>query len=192
MTDSEYRTLHESSVDAAQNALFEEYFNYVYSIVYNKLRSCGTREDIEECVSDVFSAIFIRYEKEGFSAGELKGLIGAIASNKAVSMFRSLSARIGRTSPIDEQTNEIADDTCIMENAERSELQEILLKCIDELGEPDSTMIIQKYYFNKNSNEIAKKLSMTPAAVRVRCGRAVKKLKDLLSAHGFGLKEGNI
>ena len=36
------------------------------------------------------------------------------------------------------------------------------------------------------------KLSMTPAAVRMRCNRAVKKLKDMLTAHGFSLKEGNI
>lgn len=192
MTDSEYRKLHESSRDAAQNALFEEYFNYVYAIVYNKLRSCGTHEDIEECVSDVFSAIFINYEKKGFAPGDLKGLIGAVASNRAVSTFRSLSSRSGHTAPIDEQTYDIPDNTCIVEDTERSELQKILLKCIDELGEPDSTMIIQKYYFNKNSTEIAGKLSMTPAAVRMRCNRAVKKLKDMLTAHGFSLKEGNI
>ena len=57
MTDNEYRALFEKSPAAAQNALFEEYINYVYSIVFNKLRSCGSAEDIEECVSDVFSAV---------------------------------------------------------------------------------------------------------------------------------------
>ena len=89
-------------------------------------------------------------------------------------------------------TEEIADVSSIVADAERNELQDVLLRCVNELGEPDSTIMIQKYYYNLNSNEIAAKLSMTPAAVRVRCGRALKKLRDVLSSLGFSLKEGNI
>ena len=47
----------------------------------------------------------------------------------------------------------------------------------------------QKFYFNLSSREIAKKLSMSPTAVRMRCSRAIKKLKEILSAEGFALKE---
>lgn len=192
MTDAEYRELYSSSPAAAQQALFEHYFNYVYAVVFNKLRSCGTHEDIEECVSDVFSAVFIRYEKEGFSPGELKGLIATIATRKAISAFRSLSSRSGQTAPIDEFAEELPDGSSITADTERAELQSILLKCVNDLGEPDSTIMIQKYYYNLNSSEIASKLSMTPAAVRVRSGRALKKLRDVLLSLGFSLKEGNI
>ena len=58
MTDTQYALLYSVSPANAHTALFNEYFNYVYSIVFNKLRSCGTKEDIEECVSDVFAAVF--------------------------------------------------------------------------------------------------------------------------------------
>ena len=91
MTDSKYRNLYEQSPDKAQRALFDEYLNYVYSIVYNKLRSCGNREDIEECVGDVFAAVFMSYDKNGGFDGDLKGLIGTIAFRKAVQAFRKLS-----------------------------------------------------------------------------------------------------
>jgi RNA polymerase sigma-70 factor (ECF subfamily) len=53
-------------------------------------------------------------------------------------------------------------------------------------------MMIQKYYYNMNSTEIAQNHSMSPAVVRVKCSRALKKLKELLSAEGYDLKEGNI
>ena len=170
--------------------MFNEYFNYVYSIVFNKLRSCGTKEDIEECVSDVFAAVFEKYEKNGFSSGSLNGLVGTIAANKAISYFRSLSAKSKYTAEIDETAlSEISDDELLVENAEKKELKDILLSCVNALGEPDSTMIIQKYYYNMNSSQIAEQHSLTSAGVRMRCARALKKLEKMLSEKGFGLKK---
>ena len=39
MTDKEYRSLFRSSPREAQNMVFDEYFSYVYTIVFNKLRN---------------------------------------------------------------------------------------------------------------------------------------------------------
>ncbi|MCR4796240.1 MULTISPECIES: RNA polymerase sigma factor [Ruminococcus] len=192
MTDNEYRTMYEISPQKAQTALFDEYLNYVYAIVYNKLRSCGNREDIEECVGDTFSAVFISYDREGKFNGDLKGFIGTVASRKAVQMFRRLSAKSNSTVYIEDETTEFADSQRIEENAERLEIRSLLLKLIKSLGEPESTMVIQKYYYNMNSTEIAQKHSMSPAVVRVKCSRALKKLKELLLKEGYDLKEGNI
>jgi RNA polymerase sigma-70 factor (ECF subfamily) len=184
--------MYEKSPQKAQTALFDEYLNYVYAIVYNKLRSCGSREDIEECVGDTFSAVFISYDKEGKFNGNLKGFIGTIASRKAVQMFRRLSSKSNSTVYIEDETTEFADSERIEENAERSEIRSLMLRLIKSLGEPESTMVIQKYYYNMNSTEIAQKHSLSPAVVRVKCSRALKKLKELLSKEGYDLKEGNI
>lgn len=191
MTDNEYRNMYSKDPRAAQTALFDEYLSYVYAIVYNKLRSCGSREDMEECVGDVFSAVFISYDQNGKFDGDLKGFIGTIANRKAIQMYRILCRRSG-TVYIEDETTEIADDERIEDNAERSALRSTLLRVIGSLGEPDSTMILQKYYYNMNSSEIADKLSMSPASVRMRCSRALKKLKELLKAEGYDMKEGNI
>ena len=59
MTDKEYLELYRNSPTIAQNMLFEEYVGYVYSIVFNKLRSCAGHEDIEECVGDVFFSVYL-------------------------------------------------------------------------------------------------------------------------------------
>ncbi len=191
MTDNEYRIIYDKDPSAAQTALFDEYLSYVYAIVYNKLRSCGSREDMEECVGDVFSAVFISYDRDGRFDGDLKGFIGTIASRKAIQMYRSL-VRKNNTVYIEDETTEIADSERVEENAERSDMRSTLLRVINSLGEPDSTMILQKYYYNMNSNEIADKHSTSPASVRMRCSRALKKLKTLLAAEGYDIKEGNI
>lgn len=191
MTDTEYRVLYDKNPNAAQIALYDEYLSYVYAIVYNKLRSCGSREDMEECVGDVFSAVFISYDRNGKFDGDLKGFIGTIASRKAMQMYRSLCRR-SDTVYIEDETAEIAGDERIEDNSERRALRSTLLRVIGSLGEPDSTMILQKYYYNMNSGEIADKHSMSPASVRMRCSRALKKMKELLKAEGYDMKEGNI
>ncbi|EWM54238.1 RNA polymerase sigma factor [Ruminococcus flavefaciens] len=191
MTDNEYRKMYDIDPYKAQTALFYEYFNYVYAIIYNKLRSCGNREDIEECVEDVFSSVFISYDRDRNFNGDMKGFIAVIANRTAIQMYRKLS-RHKDTVYIENEAAEIADTDCIMEKTERNVLKNTLLKLIKSLGEPDSDIIIQKYYYNMNSSEIAKKHSMSPSSVRMRCSRALKKLKELLAAEGYGLKEGNI
>lgn len=191
MTDNEYRKMYDKDPRKAQTALFDEYLGYVYAIVYNKLRSCGSREDIEECVGDVFSSVFISYDSSGRFDGDLKGLIGTIAKRSAIQKYRNL-VRHSDTVYIENEADEIADTQCIEENAERSVMKNTLLKLINSLGQPDSDIIIQKYYYNMNSNEIADKLSMQPTSVRMRCSRALKKLKKLLADEGYDMKEGNI
>lgn len=192
MTDSQYRYLFEKSPVSAQKALFDEYLNYVYSIVYNKLRSCGSKEDIEECVGDVFAAVFMSYDSNGSFDGDLKGIIGTIAFRKAVQCFRKLSNTHGLTVSAEGEYFELPDNQNIVENTEKNELRNVLINTINSLGEPDSTIILQKYYYNMNSREIAEKLSMTSDSVRVRCGRAIKKIKSLLLEKGYDIKEGNI
>ena len=59
MTHDEFRRLLGRSREEAHKALFEAYCNYVYTIVFNRLRSCASREDIDECVCDVFADVFL-------------------------------------------------------------------------------------------------------------------------------------
>ena len=188
MTDNEFKRLYDKDPNEAQTALFDEYLNYVYAIVYNKLRSCGSREDMEECIGDVFSAVFISYDRSGSFEGDLKGFIGTIASRTAIQMYRKL-VRHGDMVYLEDEKAEIADTEQVETSTERKAMQSTLLRLIKSLGEPDSDIIIRKYYFNMNSHEIAEKHSMSPEAVRMRCSRALKKLKALLADEGYDMKE---
>ena len=67
------------------------------------------------------------------------------------------------------------------ENIEKKEFEMMILEKIKELGSPDSDIIIHKYFFDRNSTEIARILKMNPITVRSRCKRAIKHLKNTLS-----------
>ena len=84
MTSRELAVMMKKSPVTCHKALVKEYGRYVYAIVYNKLRGCGTNEDIEECVSDVFADIFMKCEFDLSSENDIKYLIAIIAKRKAI------------------------------------------------------------------------------------------------------------
>ena len=186
MTVSEYTALERGSPEEAFRALYEEYCDYVYSIVYNRLSVCGTREDIEECVSDVFAEAWQGLDTTLPGSTDLKGYIGTIARRRAINRYHSAALHDSRTTRDEKIFDGMSSASDTEKEYEQTELREVLLRCIESLGEPDRTIIIQKYYYSRSSAQIADKLKMKPSAVRMRAKRAGEKLKELLKNAGFG------
>ena len=186
MTDSEILCLMQEDPPRGQRELFDKYYSYVYAIVNRLISGFGSISDTEECVIDVFASVMMKLGKA--SDVSLKSYIGVSARNAAVSMRRSIVSKRGMDLPDgDESMKIIADESDVIEDAEKSELSQQLLSLIGALGTPDSVIIIQKYYYNRSSAEIARMVGMNPAAVRVRCGRAMKRLKKLLDENHITL-----
>ena len=180
MTHSEYRLLWATDKARAQQTLFNEYLNYVYVIVFNRLRGCGSREDIGDCIIDVFMDVFSSYDEKSDLSGDIKGFIGTVAFRKAANYYRKL-CRNGVGVPLDEYAEAIPSDENIAVSTENSELRTILLDLIESLGKPDSTIILEKYFYGSSTLDIAKIVHLSPITVRVRSSRALKKLKKLLA-----------
>lgn len=192
MNHDEYSSLLNKNESEAQRMLFNEYLNYVYTIVRSRLMDIAEREDIEECISDIFAEIFSSYKDEAENHGDMKGFIGVVAYRKSLRYLRRLhSANSSKTEISEEYINNIPSEENIAEQAELHEAQRILTEAVKSLGEPDSAIIFQKYYFGRKSGEIAKLLSMSPTAVRVRMSRAIKKLKKILSESEEGSRYFN-
>lgn len=181
----EYRLLLQADRDRAERLLYGEYVNYVYAIVYSRLRSCATREDIGECVIDVFMDVFAFYEKDGAVSDDMKGFIGTVAYRKSAAYFNRLCR--SSTVPLDDVAEALPSEDDIQQDAELSELRGILLDLVDSLGEPDSTIIMQKYFYGRSSREIARIVPLSPVMIRVRCSRALKKLRRLLADRDISL-----
>jgi RNA polymerase sigma factor (sigma-70 family) len=95
-------------------------------------------------------------------------------------MRRSLSSR--KSVSIDEDENLLLTSDENIESATESfHISAMLLSRIEELGEPDSTIIIQRYFYDRSSAETACILGMNPITVRSRLRRALKKLRDVLT-----------
>ncbi|MBR1383707.1 MAG: sigma-70 family RNA polymerase sigma factor [Ruminococcus sp.] len=184
MTDIEITAMLKKSPHECHRMLLKEYSRYVYAIVYNKLRSCASTEDIEECVSDTFADLFIALD-EG-NCTDIKNMAGTIAKRRAIDRFRSLAEKSGRTVSIDgEEVRNLASEMNVEEISEGNELRRMLLRAIASLGEPDATIIIQKFYYDRSSSEIAKDVSMNASSVRSRSTRAMKKLRAMLESEGI-------
>ena len=178
MTDMDIKELMKSSPDKGFRALFDEYWSYVYTIVYNTLRDCGSKSDIEDCTADVLSDVMMNYDTD--HEGSLKAYLGTSAKRRAIDMRRSLSSRKSISIDEDESLLPTSDEN-IEAAAESSHISALLLKRIEELGEPDSTIIIQRYFYDRSSAETARILGMNPITVRSRPRRALKKLRDVLT-----------
>lgn len=123
-----------------------------------------SREEIEECVSDAFL---------DFSKGSVKAYLCATARNLAIDRLnrrvRSAAEPLDEFAASPEQT-----DSAALANLEKSEL----IRRVKSLGEPDSTILICRYYFNMRTKEIAQRVGLKENAVDQRLRRALIKLKQ--------------
>ena len=159
-----------------QRALFDEYYHYVYAIVYRALLGRGTAEDVEECVADVFAQIILRYDT--ISPESLRAYIGQASRNRALNYSAALGRRARGAVPLEDAPE--PSETHVEEDVEQKALQSRLLREIEALGEPDSTILIQKYYYDRKMPEIARMVGLTANAAQVRCHRALKRLRETL------------
>lgn len=146
MTHEEFCRKMQFSPEQAHKELFESYYNYVYTIVFNRLRSSARREDIEECVCDVFVDVYIYYDTNRKISGDISGFIGTIARRKAAELYKKSFLRADTVSIDDEAAQQLSSEQNIEIEAEEQERHKLILDKIEALGEPDATIIVQKYY----------------------------------------------
>ncbi len=180
MTEPQIRLLMQHQPEQGKRALFDTYYHYVYAIAYRKISGIGTHEDVEECVIDVFLDIFTRFDTIG--SGSLKAYIGTAARHMASNTCRYLLAKSRNAEPLDEAAVlALPSGEDVAASAEQAELTQRLLQSIEALGEPDSVILIQKFFYGRDAGEIAGILGKSPAFVRNRCSRALKRLRAELS-----------
>ncbi len=186
LTDSDLKTLMQKSAEIAHRRIFDEYSGYVYTICANKLKSCGTREDIEECFSDSFADIFRYFDNKSNRNGDLKGIIGTITKRNAIDYFRRLSGKSDRLVSIDDEDfPKLPSDNRVDVETEKAEIREIIFRCIKKLGKPDSQIIVYHFFYGKTSKEMAALLGQSDWSIQKRLSRAKKKLRQLLCEAGI-------
>lgn len=169
MTDSELLSLLDADPERGLAALISQYGGYVLTVVRSKLRDAASHEDIEETVSDVFIA-FWQYRRE--HPGEeicLRAMLAVIAKRKAITRFYALT----KQPPPDDL------DSLTVSDPSRPDESVILMQSVNDLGQPDSEIVLRKYYFGQSGKEIAAALGMTPDAVDQRLSRARKRLRKI-------------
>ena len=181
MTDEELYEFVSRSQEDGFKALFMQYQGYVYTIVWGMLRGTGSPQDAEDCVSEVFLQVFLHFQE--IRGTSLKAYIGTVAKHKAIDYARKLgtvSRHGGDALPEDTPSGESVE-----RSIEETEQNERLVAAVRSLGEPDASIVIGRYFYDRKPADIARGLHMTPVAVRVRLNRALRKLRKRLSDEDF-------
>lgn len=158
----------------ALDYVIEHYSSVVNAVAYKVLS--GIRLDaIDDCVNDVFLAV---WQNAGQFKGEpedFKKWIAMITKYKAIDLFRKLEKQ---------QAREYGDELLVhkptgedlQEQLVKKEEKNDLLFAISQLKSIDRDIFMMKYYLQLSSIEIAEALHLSTAAVENRLYRGKKKL----------------
>lgn len=177
MTDSELRALIKASPAQGHRALYEQYANYVYAVIARSLADYGSQEDVEDCFVETFTTVLQHIDD--IAGASLKAYIGTAARNRALTFRGRLGLQKQNTVPLDDVPEPARSH--VQEELEQKELQQKLMQEVRALGEPDATILIQKYFYGRKMAEIGKMVGLSANAAQVRCSRALKQLRKKLS-----------
>ncbi|EKQ53289.1 MULTISPECIES: sigma-70 family RNA polymerase sigma factor [unclassified Clostridium] len=179
ISDIELLKLLHNKPEAGLKMMMDNYMALIYTIIHNKLSGIYSREDIEECVSDVIFEVFNYKDRIDLEKGSIKAFLAVIAKRKAIDMYRK--NKNNNHIPIDD----VAQDLCsIADDAAHSLLlkedNSVLINAIKSLGEPDSEIIIRKYFLYQSSKDISSDLGIKVNTIDKKVSRCMQKLKNVL------------
>ena len=171
------RLLHKDP-NAGMEQLIDQYAGLVYAVVRGKLlEPFCVSSDIEDCVADVFSDFYTNLCAYDPKISSIKSYLCVLARRRAIDVFRKRERQCGQVS-IDDNDNfiQISIDG---HEIDESELRHEVLTAVKALGEPDTSIIIKKYYFGESSKQIADALNLSVSNVDTRTHRALSKLRKM-------------
>ncbi len=184
MTDAELIDLLQKTPDRGIERLMDEYMGLVCYVVKGRLSGLCSKEDMEDCVSDVFCDFYHKADSIDLSLGTIKAYLCSMARYKAINLYKAKARESGRLSLDREYAQDaFSEDFSVEDEYLTEELRHELMHEIRRLGRPDHEIIVRKFFFNEPSKSIAKRLNMTVSAVDTRTHRALKKLKERLGGH---------
>lgn len=155
--------------------VMKQYAALCYYIAKQKLLDFP-QEEVEECVSDVFLALYHQYTAIDLERGSIKGFLSVLARRKAIDRWRRLAGK--ETLPL--QENFTASDSL-----EQQEERKILLDAVLALGDPDAKIVILKYYFGYPTKKIAEIFWLKENTVDQKVQRSLAKVKTILERGAF-------
>lgn len=167
------RRLQKQREDALEYVI-EHYSSLVNAVAY-KVLSGISKDAIDDCVNDVFLAV---WQNAGQFKGEpedFKKWIGMMTKYKAIDIFRKLEKQQAREQGDDLLVQKSSGED-VQEQLVRKEENQDLLLAISKLEELDRDIFMMKFYLQLSNVEIADALHLSKAAVENRLYRGKKKL----------------
>jgi RNA polymerase sigma factor (sigma-70 family) len=180
----------------ALEALILRYSREVAYFVRTILEGVGTAQDAEECVNDLFIAVWDDIDSFDPSRGTLRTWLTMRAKYLALDRRRQLQRRQALAVPLDRPMDpqsgtemlpgsqpsrqHVAEGETLDGLLMRHEQQEQLRQALDQLPEIDRLLVYMRYFRLASTEEIAVRTGLTRRAIDTRLWRARKSLRDTL------------
>ena len=172
MKDEELISLIKRDPDRGMRRIIKEYGGLVRSVIRARLSAAVFGEaDIEDCAAETLLEFWTNADRYIPAAGGIKTYLCVMARRNAVDLLRKRYKELDDI-PLDEAPPIAASGP---DAAERL----ALIEAVKSLGNPDSEIIIRKYYLGQSSKEIAKCIRMSVSNVDTRAHRAIAKLRNI-------------
>ncbi len=157
--------------------VMDEYFPLVKGIVSHILLPIGRQELAEECVSDVFLAVWYNAAKfKGEGKEEFRKWLCAIAKYKAIDCYRRERKCVEIPSSGHENIDMFPSEESAEEQMLLKENTKEIKKLLNSFSATDRNIFIMKFFWGMSSEEISGKLGLTRSAVDNRIYRSKKQL----------------
>lgn len=156
--------------------LINMYGKKVYFLV-DKIIGYYGKEEVEECVSDVFFKIWENIDEFDESRGSFSSFIFIKAKYLALDYKRKLDKKHIYSLEIDEN---LSDNRPLEHELLDKETSREIIEIIKNFKEPDKTYFYHKYFMYYKVDEIAKKFGVTSSSVENRLYRCRLSIKNFL------------
>ena len=171
--------------EKALEEIIRSYTPLVATIIYNVSGGTMKKEDIEEVTSDVFITLWNNAEK--VVPGKLKGYLCCIAKTRALNKLAALKNTKVISLEDCRENEEIEDNFSITADAEQKDINTRLKTIINDLQEPDKTILIRYYFYYQSTTKIAELMSIKVETVKTKLKRTREKIKSSLLEGGYAL-----
>lgn len=184
MDDKTLLNLIENDPNSGIEQLINQYGGIVYTVIKNRLDGfdCLT-SDIEDCAADVFSNFFTEIYRYDPEKSSIKTYLCVMARNHAINVAKKRSFLKSISLDHSQALLEIEDNVMIDSKLLEDELRKEVIKAVENLGEPDSSIIFRKFYYGESSKEIAKALGISVSNVDTRTHRSLNKLRKMFGGN---------
>lgn len=158
------------SYDSAQKeAIYRDYHDKVFGYVISKVLN---KENAEDLTSEIFLKIYEKLDTFDDTKASISTWIYTVTRNTMTDYYRTRKV-------FDEVAEEIPDETnnSIEEEICNTEMLEILAEGLKTLEERERDIIIFRYYKNESLKDIADKMGISYAYVRILHNKALSNLR---------------
>lgn len=162
------------------NRVVDDYYNYISTVIKNM--GVANDEDREEIISDVFFVIWKNKDKLDRSLN-FSLYIASVTRNLC---YKKLN--IEKKSYVDAQDFEDSEyiaDFNLAQIVEEKEINDLIIRNLDENSEIDSRIFEMFYIEDKSIKQIAKITGLSKSNVKTKLHRIRKKIKEMLKIGGY-------